>query len=206
VPRPKTIAVQRKKLLPVVTRTFAELGYRRTTIAELALRCGVQEPILYRLWRDKKAMFLGAIAFVYENSAATWTSLIRDSAESGGKGVAARLLDYEARHHGELGLYRIIFAGLTESDDPEISRAVALMYRRFHRFLTAQIGMHRKRRRGREPADELAAWGLVGLGTVVNIIREFGLATGAERGRLFTEVGRLLLDGRAPGSHSEGSS
>jgi AcrR family transcriptional regulator len=205
--RPSTLESARKKLLPIVARTFSELGYRRTTTAELSRRCAVQEPILYRFWNDMMAMFLDAVALVYECSEAVWTSMIRES--KGTKGVAARLLDYEARHHGEFGLYRIVFAGLGESDDPQISKAVADMYRKFHRFLTAQVALHRKGRRGRRiPSEGLAAWGLVGLGTVANVIRELGLATSAERGRFFTEVGRFLLDGRSSssGSHSEDES
>jgi AcrR family transcriptional regulator len=205
--RPDTKAEQRKDLVPIVSRTFAELGFRRTTTAELARRCKVQEPILYRLWKDKKAMFLASVAHVYESSAATWKALLRESKDR--RDVATRLLDYEATHHGEFGLYRIVFAGLTEADDPEISRAVARMYRRFHGFVTAQVAGHRKAGRGRlDPSAESAAWGLLGLGTIANVIREFGLATSAERGRLFHEVGRILLDGRprGAGSPSEGSS
>jgi AcrR family transcriptional regulator len=208
MPRPDTSSLQRKRLIPVIAATFSELGYRRTTTAELARRCDTKEPVLYRLWRDKKAMFLDAVGFVYESSQRTWRGLIRASSSEGG--VAQRLLEYEAQHHGEFGLYRIVFAGLSESDDPEISRALARMYRRFHRFLAAQTAAHRKGR-GRQaldPAEDLAAWALIGLGTVANVIRELGLATAAERRLLFTGVGRLLLDGRArsPGSHLEGSS
>jgi AcrR family transcriptional regulator len=207
MPRQDHKDLQRKSLIAVVARTFAELGYRRTTTAELARRCKVKEPILYRLWSDKKAMFLASVEFVYESSVETWSGLVGGA--KGERGTAARLLEYEARHHGEFGLYRIVFAGLTESDDPEISRAVAHMYRRFHAFVAAQIAAHRRGRRGRRaPSEDLAAWAFVGLGTIANVIREFGLATAAERGRLFVEVGRVLLDGGAPGPapHSEGSS
>ena len=207
MPRTDNKTAQRSSLIPIVAKTFAELGYRRTTTVELAKRCKVQEPILYRLWKDKKAMFLASVDFVYESSAATWSALVGGSKDP--RGGAGRLLDYEVRHHGEFGLYRIVFAALTESDDPDISRAVADMYKRFHRFVTAQVAAHRKGSSGRlEPSDELAAWGFVGLGTIANVIREFGLATAAERARLFVEVGRTLLDGRAraSGKHLEGAS
>ena len=67
VPRPSQIDEQRKRLLPVVCEVFSELGYHRTTTAELARRCGVRENILYRLWQDKKAMFLAAIDDIFES-------------------------------------------------------------------------------------------------------------------------------------------
>ena len=47
--RPSQSPEKIKELLPVVARAFAELGYRRTTTADLARRCGVRENVLYRL-------------------------------------------------------------------------------------------------------------------------------------------------------------
>ena len=133
MPRPNQSAQRRQEFTPIIARAFAELGYRRTTTAELADRCGVRENILYRLWPDKKAMFIAAIEYVYGLSAQTWEKLL----EKGGDkpGAARRLLDYESVHHGEFGLYRIVFAGLSETDDPEIRQALRHMYDRFHRFI-----------------------------------------------------------------------
>jgi AcrR family transcriptional regulator len=114
--RPNLSAQRRGELIAAVAATFAELGYRRTTTAELAGRCGVQETILYRLWPDKRAMFTAAIAFVSEHSQAIWE---RALARRAGPGSAAEaVLDHEADHLGEFGLYRILFAGLSETDDP----------------------------------------------------------------------------------------
>ena len=72
MPRISQIDEKRKELLPIVAQTFAELGYRRATTAELALRCEVRENILYRIWSDKKAMFIASIDYVYEQAASVW--------------------------------------------------------------------------------------------------------------------------------------
>ncbi len=192
--RPSQTRERRKQLLPVIARTFAEFGYRRTTTAELAQRCEVRENILYRLWPDKKAMFVAAIEYVYQLSAETWAGLLRD--EGSGGSAAERLLDYESEHHGELGLYRLVFAGLSEIDDPQIRGALQKMYGRFHRFIHRQIAAYRGNGRQPSPAGaELAAWAIVGLGTVANIGRELGLTTPRKHKRLIKEVGRLLLEG-----------
>src|SRR4051794_39989411 len=119
--RPSQSAQKKKELLPVVARAFAELGYRRTTTADLARRCGVRENILYRLWPDKKTMFVAAIDYVFDLSVETWANLLDRPPRR--QSTARRLLEHEATHHGELGLYRIIFAGLSETDDPEIRAA-----------------------------------------------------------------------------------
>lgn len=196
--RPSQIKEKRKELLPLITRVFAEIGYRRTTTAELAEKCGVRENILYRLWPDKKAMFIAAIDYVYRQSAQIWQGVERQETSEGGMaGGAARLLQYEAEHGGQFGLYRIVFAGLSEADDPEIRAALRNMYRRFQRFIQRRAEAHRSPdRAGSVPDVEMSAWALVGLGTVVNICRQLGLIGEGRSQRLMLEVGSLLLDGR----------
>jgi AcrR family transcriptional regulator len=201
MPRPNLTAARRDELVPIVARAFAELGYRRTSTAELARRCGVRVNVLYRLWPDKKAMFLAAIDYVYVLSARVWDDLASGAEtpeRSRRRTTAEKLLAYESRHQGEFGLYRIIFAGLSETDDPETRRTLQETYSRFQRFIHRQIVEHRRARGKRSAADaETCAWGIVGLGTVANIARELGLLGEAQRRRLMADVGRLLLEGAA---------
>jgi AcrR family transcriptional regulator len=182
-------------MLPVLARAFAELGYRRATTAELARRCGVRENVLYRLWPDKRAMFIAAIGHVYDASRRIWSELL---AGPGGGTAAVRLLAYESRHHGEFGLYRILFAGLGETDDAEIREALGRTFARFQGYLRDRIADHRDA--GGDEADPDAdqrAWAVVGLGTLANIGVELGLLTPRARRDLLAGVGRLLLEGRA---------
>jgi AcrR family transcriptional regulator len=195
VPRPNRSAKKREELLPVLAEAFAEVGYRRATTAELARRCGVQETILYRLWNDKKAMFLAAIDHVYERSLTIWDGLL-DAGEGKGTG-AERILAHEATHHGEFGLYRVLFAGLDEVDDDEVKERLRATYRRFHRYIRDRIFEHRAARGIRDGVDaDAAAWALLGLGTISNIGREVGLLTGAARRTLLRDIGQILLEGR----------
>ena len=179
--------------MPLVARAFAELGYRRTTTAELARRCRVQENILYRLWPDKKAMFVAAIDYVYELSIEIWSGLAAEGETEGS--AAARLLRYEARHHGEFGLYRILFAGLNELDDREIHAALKRVYGRFHDFIECQIEACAGKGRATPVDSELAAWAFIGLGTAANIGRELRLLNGDARERFIRLVGEVLLGG-----------
>ncbi len=206
MPRPSLANEKRRQLLPLIADAFAEVPYRRMTTAELARRCGVQENILYRLWADKKAMFLAAIRYVFESSLESWTRLLKRAPS---KGTAAeRLLGYEARHHGEFGRYRVLFAGLGETDDPEIRAALGETYARYQRWVRQQIEAHRAEKHGvagagraNEPSvasvpdAERAAWGVVSLGILANIGRELGLLSAADRQALFETIGRMLLDG-----------
>jgi AcrR family transcriptional regulator len=193
MPRTSQVAEKRRELVPIVARTFAALGYRRTTTAELAQRCGVRENVLYRLWPDKKGMFIAAIGYVYELSEVTWRRLL--AGPDGEETAADRLLAYESEHYGEFGHYRIVFAGLSETDDPEIRAALADMYKRYHRFVRQQIAVHRARRSTDGGDADLRAWAVLGLGTVNSIARELGLVSESRRRRLFRDMGQALLEG-----------
>jgi len=185
---------RRAELLPIIAGTFAELGYRRTTTAELAFRCGVQETTLYRLWADKKTMFLAAIGHVFDISKKIWAE---KTSTAGAASPAEQVMAYEAEHHGELGLYRILFAGLNEFDDPEIREALRTSYRSFQSWIEERILEHRQR----APSADLypveagdAAWAAVALGTIINIGRDLDLLNSEDRAHLLDRVGRLLLD------------
>ncbi len=198
--RPNRSAERRAALLPVLAEAFAGAGYRGATTAQLATRCGVQETVLYRLWPDKRAMFLAAIDHVYERSLAIWDRLaaaVDEGACGAGRPSAAeRILAHEARHHGDFKLYRVLFAGLGDVDDDEVRAHMRATYRKFQRYVRDRIVEHRVcagRTGGLDP--ELAAWAVVGLGTVVNIGREVGLINARERGRLLADAGRVLLEG-----------
>jgi AcrR family transcriptional regulator len=196
MPRRNQSEEKRRELLPTIARAFAELTYRRATTAELGKRCGVRENILYRLWTDKKAMFIAAIDYVFDLSAQTWGKLLTEcrSPEDGAK----QLLEYEARHHGEFGLYRLIFAGLSETDDSEIRQALQQMFERFQTFIANQVAASRRlRTNSRLPDPNLTAWAVLGLGTAANITRELKLLNDRQRQALIVKVGELLLVGTA---------
>lgn len=192
--RPNRSVERRRQVIRAVAETFAELGYRRATTAALAERTGLQEVALYRLWPDKKAMFLAAIEFVGRNTEEIWRALVDQAGRaSGGRSGAERILAHEARHLGEFGFHRILFAGFSETDDPDIRAALRAVYATLLRRIAEQVAAHRGGRGVALPSPALTAWALVGLGTATNLGRELGLLGGRSRARLFAEVGRHLL-------------
>jgi AcrR family transcriptional regulator len=191
MPRPNQTDQQRERLLPIVCRAFSELGYRRTTTAELAERCGVRENILYRLWTDKKAMFLAAIDHIFRGRAAVWAEMLAD--HPGPQQVAERLVGYEAKHQGEFGFYRIVFTALAETDDADIRAALTAMYRAFHQLLQNEVKAGQAGRRGPTLSAGHAAWALMGLATMSNIIRELDLLGPRPRERMFAAVAQSLV-------------
>jgi len=207
MPRPNQLHEKRSELLPIVAKAFAELGYRRATTAELAERCGVQQNILYRIWPDKRAMFIAAIGYVFDHAVDIWSRVL---AKGGPGSAASQLLAYESENIGKFGNHRIIFAGLNETDDPEIRAALANMYSRYQRFVRDHIVDHRAKKGRRRSTQssakagtsgtsaideaELIAWAIIGIGTVTTISKELKLQDPNERRRTMQSIGALLLD------------
>jgi AcrR family transcriptional regulator len=197
VARPSQTQEQAKKLLPIVCQVFSELGYRRTTTAELAQRCAVRENILYRLWPDKKAMFLAALDDIFRTRAEVWHKLLADAPAPAQ--AVERLVKYEAQHQGEFGFYRIVFTAITETDDNGIRAALRNMYKSFHRLVCGQVQAGRgSRKRESGLPVESAAWGLLGLATISNIMRELKLVPARQRKQMFAAVAQLLVSGEMP--------
>ena len=113
MPRPNRTRQQRQEFLPIIAQAFAQLGYRRTTTAELAARCGVRENILYRLWPDKRAMFVATIEYVYSCSEKIWQDLLQASKD--GESPAERLLRLDWRDDAEVDECR----GRAKSNNPD---------------------------------------------------------------------------------------
>jgi AcrR family transcriptional regulator len=193
MPRPNQTDEQRKKLLPIVCQVFSELGYRRTTTAKLAERCGVRENILYRLWPDKKAMFLAAIGDIFQQRTNMWSQLLVDDPSPGD--AVARLVAYEAKHQGEFGFYRVVFTALAETDDADIRSALKGMYRHFQQLVKRHVEEGRVgERQSFGLSADAAAWALIGLATVSNIVRGLELLGPRQREQMFAAVGKHLVE------------
>ncbi|MBL8820119.1 MAG: TetR/AcrR family transcriptional regulator [Planctomyces sp.] len=191
--RPSQAHEQRRNLLPIVCQTFRDLGYRRTTTAELARRCGVRVNILYRLWPDKKAMFLAAIDDIFQSRAEKWRELMADLSDPARR--VERLIAYETQHQSEFGYYRVIFTALAETDDDEMRKTLIQMYRQFHKLVVQQISTGREIHPNGPPVSD-AAWGLIGLATISNIIVELNLLGPRQREQMFAAVAKSLVGDR----------
>ncbi|MFL6123435.1 TetR family transcriptional regulator [Actinophytocola sp.] len=61
-PRRRDAAATRQALLDAATQLFAERGYDRTTVRDIATRAGVNQALLFRYFGSKEAMFAAAMA------------------------------------------------------------------------------------------------------------------------------------------------
>jgi AcrR family transcriptional regulator len=61
-PRRRDAAATRRALLDAATALFAERGYDRTTVRDIATRAGVNQALLFRYFGSKEALFAEATA------------------------------------------------------------------------------------------------------------------------------------------------
>lgn len=188
--RPNLLKKRKPEFLPILARVFAESGYSGATTAAIAQACELPENVLFRLWPSKKAMFIDTVDFVYENTVHIWTHVLESLPENADP--LEYLLDYESKHIGEFGNFRVVFSGLGSSDDPQLKEAVRSLYHKFHKFLVKLFSRYVTPGKGELSLDALA-WGFIGLGTVINIANDTGLLGPRSRKTVFAEVGRALL-------------
>lgn len=194
MPRPPKSEDRRRELLPLLAKAFGELGYRRATTAELADRCKVQENILYRLWKDKKAIFIAALDYLFQRRMDKWKTEI-DKAPSDASTVI-RLVELTSNDLGENGLYRMIFAALNETEDVDVKQALQRLYRRYHERLESELVKYRKLSGISTTADcGDTAWALISLVSFMNIALHLELMDGRERKRLFSAMAFKLVNG-----------
>lgn len=61
-PRPRDAAATRKQLLDAAAALFAERGFDRTTVRDIAERAGVNQALLFRYFGSKDGLFAEALA------------------------------------------------------------------------------------------------------------------------------------------------
>ena len=106
-----------------------------------------------------------------------------------------RLIELTAKNLGEQGLYRIIFAALSETHDPDIKSALKRLYHRYHGLVESEIA-ERQRRNPRNVAENSdTAWALIGMVTFMNIVIDLKLMGTRRRQQLFSTMANVLLDG-----------
>ncbi|MCA9212066.1 MAG: TetR/AcrR family transcriptional regulator [Planctomycetales bacterium] len=195
MPEKKKRGVERKPIfLPIITDAFVEQGYRGTTTADLARRCNVRENELYRIWPSKKQMFLDSIDYVFEVTREHWQQVLDSRGDE--RSDAERILDFQSRDHGKMRLYRIVFAGLTESDDKEIRASLRKLYRKFYALLFELVSAHRSQSGHQAVSDESTihtVWSIIGIGTIVDIQRELGLLSKSEREQFMRRTAGMFL-------------
>jgi AcrR family transcriptional regulator len=198
---------RRASIVAAATEVFAEAGYRRGTMAEVARRVGVSEPVIFQNFGSKAAVF----AAVLEQGTRRLTAAIEDRVAANGS-VGAWLAELLAPGHLSRAHARdthaVLFAdAMSVTTEPEVSEAIRLVHRRLARTIADLLTRGQAEGSVRPDLDpQAAAWWLLSL----LASQGFRSTTMPDRRRLEAELGaitlRALTSDRSPHTKRGGES
>ena len=118
---------RRKQLLEQAKQLFVKHGYQHTTTEKIAQAAGVTEPVLYRHFSSKKALFLEVLQEIRQATLPRWQGEAAKSSDPVRKlqGVIDLYLGSTREHALE---FRIMHRTLVETDDEEIAACLRQFY------------------------------------------------------------------------------
>ena len=119
-PAPRLRKAERKRqLLATAKHLFVTHGYTATTTEKIAQAAGVSEPVLYRHFESKKALFLEVLQEVREATLNRWRAETANLTDPLAKlhAIADMYLGTTREHAVE---FRIMHRTLMETDDDEV--------------------------------------------------------------------------------------
>jgi AcrR family transcriptional regulator len=120
-------ADRKRQLLEQAKQLFVTLGYQNTTTEKIAKAAGVSEPVLYRHFQSKKALFLEVLAEIREATLERWRAETADLTDPLAK--LHRITDLYLGTTREHALeFQIMHRTLIETDDEEIAAFLRSFY------------------------------------------------------------------------------
>jgi AcrR family transcriptional regulator len=177
VAAPRMAAAERRlHLIETAIRLFTDGSYRGTTTAEIARAAGVSEPILYRHFASKRALYLAALEHVWAKTREGWERKL-DQAPDACAAIEAIGKGHVSVRSPRLQLAELWVQALSEaSEDPELRRHLRGHMREVHDFVAGLI--RRGQEQGaiaaeRDPDSE--AWIMLAGGILGMVGRRVGL-------------------------------
>ena len=173
---------RRQAVVETACRVFAKSSYRGSTTAQIARETGVTEPVLYRHFASKRALYLACLAAVWERVRALWEKALEREQEPSNWLRAIGKAYLEERGAARIVMVDLWVQALTEAaDDPEIRRALRAQVHEVHFFVAEVI-------RGAQAAGGIVeerdadaeAWIFISLGLLSTIDRRLGNLVGDE--------------------------
>jgi AcrR family transcriptional regulator len=155
---------RREQILAVATTLFAKHGYECATTAAIADAAGVTEPILYRHFAGKKALFIAIVRAMSNKTIQHWEKIVADTDNTYEQiRRIARQFPQQIEHLNDA--YHVLHGALATSRDPEVMAVV-----RDH-YLAKVVFFSRILRQGQSTGlirpdidPELIAWEIINLG------------------------------------------
>jgi TetR/AcrR family transcriptional regulator len=165
---------------------FSTGSYRGTTTAEIARQAGVTEPILYRHFASKRALYLAVLEESWRRLHAYWEQVVEDEPDPR-FWVSAMGRAYFSVEDPKMLCAELWMQALTEaSDDVEIRKFLRKQMREVHDFVSGV--MTRSQEAGginpeRDPSAE--AWIFISIGLLGTVSRRIGVLAAEDYESIF---------------------
>jgi AcrR family transcriptional regulator len=154
-------AERRRQVLAHAKQLFVTLGYQHTTTEKIAQAAGVTEPVLYRHFPSKKALFLDVLHEVRAATLLRWRTETATTAPPLAKlqAIVDLYLGSTRAHALE---FRIMHRTLIECDDEEIAACLRQFYLDSEALLASVIAEGQQAGSFRRDLDpRVGAWELI---------------------------------------------
>ena len=185
---------RRRQLLESAARCFAEHGYRGTTTAMIAAEAKISEPVIYRHFKTKQALFIALIEKVADEVFENWQKLTRRASTPLEKLQLLMFQNPATSDPGTARVYRVLFHASTETSAPAIQKAISRHYERYVQALAAIMSEAQAAGQIRNdlPAEWLA-WQIIHAAVGFAMVRPLDIPSHA--GLLFAQgTIRLLIE------------
>jgi AcrR family transcriptional regulator len=161
---------RRAAVLDTASRVFTRCSYRGATTAEIAREAGVTEPILYRHFDSKRALYLACVDETWERVRAAWDEAIAREPDPRNwlPGMGRAFAAFKDQRAALAGLWAQALA--EAGDEPELRRHLRRHVRDVHEFVAGVIA--RAQAAGAIPSDRDAraeAWIFIAIGLMATI-------------------------------------
>ena len=166
---------RRAAVLDTACHVFSRCSYRTATTAEIAREAGVTEPILYRHFDSKQALYLSCIDEAWRRVRAAWEAAVAAEADPEAWLPAMGRAFFEFREQKAVYANLWVQALAGAGEEPELRRHLRRHLRDVHEFIEDVIG--RGQEVGGVPEDRDAraeAWIFIAIGLLVTIAGRLG--------------------------------
>jgi TetR/AcrR family transcriptional regulator len=166
---------RRAAVIDTAGRVFSRCSYRGATTAEIAREAGVTEPILYRHFESKQALYLACIDDAWARVREAWERAVASEPDPRAWIPAMGRAFFEFREQKAV-VANLWMQALTESgDEPEVRKFLRRHLRDVHEFVVDVV--RRSQEAGAVPADRdprAEAWIFVAIGLLVAVAGRLG--------------------------------
>jgi TetR/AcrR family transcriptional regulator len=166
---------RRAAVLDTACQVFARCSYRGATTAEIAREAGVTEPILYRHFESKQALYLACIDSAWGRVRDAWQEAVENE-EDPRAWMSAMGMAFFRFKEQKAAVASLWIEALTEwGDEPEVRRFLRRHFREVHEWVTGVVS--RCQAEGamlpdRDPRAE--AWIFIAIGLLTGVAARLG--------------------------------